>query len=111
MTFSRNWLEQSAEAAAEGVCHTEAECRQMYSEISQDKKDAATAMFRKEADDLPAIKKAIAEDADHWNVPYHLWWGMAVRNLFRREGFTEAYFEIDNLDCIYKLLVEDAVKE
>jgi len=113
MTFSRNWLEQSAEAAAEGVCHTDQECRIMYSEIPQEKKDAAIAAFRKGkyAEQSPEIRKAIAAEGEHWNVPYHLGWGMSMRNFFRQEGFGEDYFGVDNLDCIYRLLIEDCVKE
>lgn len=113
MTFSRNWLEQSPAAAAEGVCHTVSECVQMYSEIPQDKKDAAIAAFRKGryGRQSSEIAEAIATQGEHWNVPFHFAWGMSVRNFFRQEGFGEPYFEIDNLDCIYKFLVEDAVKE
>jgi len=112
MTFSRNWLEQSEAAKAEGVCHTREECLQMYSEIPEKKKEKAIEAFResKYFEEAPSIKEEIAKDPEHWNVPYHLWWGMAVRNFFRKEAMGEKYFGVDNLDCIYKYLVEDAVK-
>lgn len=111
MTFSRNWLEQSEAAKEQSVCHTEAECEQMYSEIPQEKKDAAIKAFRQSAYAIafPEIREAIAADPDHWNAPYHLWWGMSVRNFFRQQGFGEEYFGVDNLDCIYAFLVEEAV--
>ena len=113
MTFSRNWLEQSEEAKEQGVCHTEEECKLMYSEIPQEKKDAAIKAFRESdyAQTFPEIRKAIAEDGEHWNVPYHLGWGMGVRNFFRQEGFGEEFFCVDNLDCCYKFLIEAGVKE
>jgi hypothetical protein len=112
MPFSRNWLEQSEDAQKEGVCHTEDECKQMYSEIPQYKKDAAIDAFRNDktfAADFQKIRDEIAADPEHWNVPYHLWWGMGVRNFFRQKYFGEEYFGIDNMDCIYKFLVVDAV--
>jgi hypothetical protein len=85
MTFSRNWLEQS-DAAVEAF-------RNVYVEV------------------IPKIREAIKSDPDGWNIPYHSFWGMGVRNFFRQEGFGEKYFGIDNMDCIYKFLIEDAVKE
>ena len=111
MTFSRNWLVQSHAARQQGVCHTETECQQMYSEIPQDKKDAAIKAFR-ESDYSQAfskIREALAKDPDGWIGPYHFGWGMSVRNFFRQEGFGEDYFGIDNMDCIYRRLVEEAV--
>lgn len=113
MTFSRNWLEQSEEAKAQGICHTEDECALMYSEIPQEQKDAAIKVFRESdyAASFPEIRKAIDDDPEHWNIPYHMWWGMSVRNFFRRQGFGEEYFGIDNLDCCYKMLIEDAVRQ
>ena len=113
MTFSRNWLEQSEEAKEAGVCHTDAECNLMYSEIPQDKKDAAIKAFRESdyAPQFPEIREKIADDPENWIAPYHMFWGMNVRNFFRRKGFGEEFFGIDNLDCIYRQLVENAVKE
>ena len=113
MTFSRNWIEPSDAAKAEGTCHTEQECLQMYSEIPQEQKDAAIASFRSSqfADAFPAIRLRIAGDPEHWNIPYHFGWGMNVRNYFRKNGFGEKEFGLCNLDDFYKFLVEDAVKE
>jgi hypothetical protein len=112
MTFSRNWLEQSDAAKEQGVCHTDKECVQMYSEIPQEQKDAAVEAFRNVyVEVIPKIREAIKSDPDGWNIPYHSFWGMGVRNFFRQEGFGEKYFGIDNMDCIYKFLIEDAVKE
>lgn len=113
MTFSHNWLEPSLAAKKQGVCHTDQECSQMYSEIPQEQKDAAIKAFRNSGyyPAFPEIRGSIANDPDGWNIPYHSLWGMGVRNFFRQEGFGEKYFGIDNMDCIYKFLVEDAVKE
>ncbi len=112
MTFSRNWLEQSDEAKKQGVCHTEEECKLMYSEIPQEQKDAAIKIFRESdyASSFSEIRKAIDADPEGWNIPYHSFWGMGVRNFFREHGFGEKEFGIDNMDCIYVYLVEDAVK-
>ena len=111
--WSRNWLERSKEAEKEGVCHTESECKQMYSEIPKWQKDAAIKVFRESAyyDSFPEIRERIKRGGDRWIVPYHMWWGMGVRNFFREKEFGEQYFSVDNLDCIYRQLVEDAVKE
>ena len=113
MTFSRNWLEQSEAAKVAGVCHTREECTLMYSEIPQEKKDAAIKAFRESdyAPQFPEIREKIAEDPEHWNAESHFLWGMNVRNFFRRKGFGEDYFEVCNLDDIYQQLVADAVKE
>ena len=113
MTFSRNWREQSEAAREEGVCHTFEETKLMYAEIDQEKKDAAIKAFRESdyASHFPEIRDKIAEDPEHWNAESHFLWGMNVRNFFRRKGFGEDYFGVDNLDCIYRELVEFAVKE
>ena len=87
--------------------------RRIYDGYSSERKAPAVAMLRRE---LPAstrqeIRDAIAADPDNWAIPYHFWWGMGVRNLLRREGFDEAYWPIWNLDDLYVMLVEDAVRE
>ncbi len=106
-----NWHEQSEAAKVRGVCHTAEECKQGYAELDPAKKDEAIAFLRKElAAPLPEIRNSIAADPEHWNVPYHLGWGMAVRNLLREHDMGEEFFDVDNLDCIYKFLVEDAVR-
>lgn len=110
MTFSRNWLEQSPEAKEQGVCHTDAECKQMYAELDPALKGKAIRWFverYKEA--LPEIAEQISKNPEHWIAPYHFGWGMALRNGLRQSGFSEKDFGIDNLDCIYRLLVEDAI--
>lgn len=113
MTFSRNWLEPSLAAKEQDVCHTKEETKLMYSEIPKEQKDAAIKAFRNSGyyPAFPEIREAIAKNSDGWNIPYHFTWGMGVRNFFRQESFGEKYFGVDNLDCIYKYLVEDAVKE
>ncbi len=101
---------QSPEAEARMVCHTEAECEQMYKELTPEVKAPALAMLAKElADVIPHIKKAYDADPESWHVPYHFAWGMAVRNLLREKGFSEEYFKIHNLDDIYVALVEEAL--
>lgn len=101
---------QSPEAEAKGVCHTEEECVQMYSDLTAEIKDPALAMLAGELNQvLEEISLAYKADPDCWFAPYHFTWGMAVRNLLRDKGFDEAYFGIHNLDDIYIPLVEEAL--
>ena len=116
MAFSRNWLEPSDEAKLAGVCHTGDECQQMYEEIDAEKKARAIQFLRDDPgfqEDIPKIREAmeLAEEGESWVAGYHFGWGMSIRNLLRRAGMGEPYFGIDNLDCIYTLLVEDALQE
>lgn len=55
------------------------------------------------------IRQRHQEDPEYWWAPYHLFWGMGVRNKLRDEGFGEDDFGIHNLDNIYVELVEEAV--
>ena len=105
----KDWKIQSKEAAKEGLCHTERECREMYADIPSFLKEQAISFLQNYLEPcLPEIRGTIAADPEHWNIPYHLWWGMDVRNALRKALFTEDILGIDNLDCIYKFLVEDA---
>jgi hypothetical protein len=107
-----NWYERSKEAEAAGVCHTEAERERGYAELDPEKKLLAVEFLRRELKEaLPDIRKAIEADPDNWITPYHMFWGMAVRNLLRKEGYGEEYFDVDNLDCCYRRLIEDAAKK
>lgn len=54
------------------------------------------------------VKEAMAKDPQTWWAPYHLTWGMAVRNLLRRNGYGEKQFGVDNLDDYYVGLIEEA---
>jgi hypothetical protein len=101
----------SPEADKLGVCHTNAECIQMYQGLSPELKSPALAMLREELSSVHVeIKMAYDADPSGWYVGYHFGWGMSVRNLLRRKGFGEDYFKVHNLDDIYVLLVEDALK-
>jgi len=105
----RNWLVQSEAAKEQGVCHTEEECVEMYADIPSKKRDEAVEFLAERLMEvLPFVKEEIKPDPKNWNVPHHLWWGMGVRNLLRDNGFDEPFFGVDNLDCIYKFLVEAA---
>lgn len=80
-----------------------------YDAIPAEKKAPAIAMLKAKLVDQSEIKAAIAEDPEGWFAPYHFYWGMAVRNLLRTEGYGEDYWPVGNLDDIYVELVEDAV--
>lgn len=106
-----DWHSQSQAAKEAGVCHTAEECATGYAELDAAKKNQAIEFLKKELEQaMPEIRKAIEADPEHWNVPYHLGWGMAVRNLLRQNGMGEEFFGVDNLDCCYKFLVQDAAK-
>ena len=101
----------SPEADAKMVCHTDAECQQMYADLTPEVKAPALAMLAEELKPaVPEIQKAYAADPEGWYVGYHFGWGMAVRNLLREKGFGEEYFGVHNLDDIYVALVEEALK-
>jgi hypothetical protein len=102
---------QSEDAKAKGICHTEAECVQMYKDLTPEVKAPALAMLAMELEPVKAeIQAAYDKDPEGWIGPYHFFWGMGVRNLLREKGFGEEYFKIHNLDDIYVALVEEALK-
>lgn len=104
-------MKQSEEAKQQGVCHTKEECVRGYAELPDDKKRPAIEMLKVELEQpMAEIRAAIACNPRGWVGPYHLGWGMSVRNLLRENGFGEEWFGIDNLDCIYTLLIEEAVR-
>ena len=53
------------------------------------------------------IRDAAASDGLWW-ADYHMTWGMAVRNLLRRNGFDERSLGVENLDDVWVGLVEGA---
>lgn len=107
-----DWNSRSEEAIAQGVCHTDAECKRGYAELDADKKAAAVAFLRvKLHASMPEIREAIKNDPENWIGPYHMYWGMNVRNALRDAGMGEKFFPVHNLDDIYHLLVEDAARE
>lgn len=107
-----DWHSQSPEAKAKGVCHTEEECERGYAELPEEKKIAAMQCINLALPEntKQQVREAIAADPENWVAPYHHGWGMAMRNLLREHGLGEDYFGIDNLDCIYTFLIEDALK-
>ena len=57
---------------------------------------------------IQEIHLAIEKDPQTWWVDYHLTWGMGVRNLLRRNGFSEVDLGVENLDDCYVALIESA---
>ncbi len=57
------------------------------------------------------IRKAIRERPLDWYIPYHLLWGMQVRNLFRAIGIKDNELPSGNWDDYYYLVVEYALDE
>lgn len=105
-----NQEKPSPEADEQGVCHTEAECNQLYENLSAELKTPALKMLAEELKAARAeIQNAYTKDPEGWYTGYHFGWGMAVRNLLRKRGFGEAYFGIHNLDDIYGALVVEAL--
>jgi len=89
---------------------SDAEASAIYLSLEMNKVAPVLVML---ADELKAssvdIVKAAENDPNSWWAPYHLYWGMQVRNLLRDKGYGEDYFGIANLDDIYIELVEDAL--
>ena len=57
------------------------------------------------------VRSAYEADPDGWwRSPDLRLVGISVRNLLRSRGFDAEYFRVGNLDDIYVLLVEDALK-
>jgi hypothetical protein len=83
-----------------------------YNSIPDSKKAPALEMLRKEItpEDQDKMRQEIALTPEDWYVPYHFWFGMAIRNLLREKGFGEKYWGIWNLDDIYVWLLEEAVR-
>lgn len=103
-------VKQSPEAENKSVCHTDSECKQMYKDLSAELKAPALEMLAKELKSVtPQITKTYKLNPKTWYVPYHLFWGMEVRNLLRNKGYGEDYFGVHNLDDIYIALVEEAL--
>lgn len=79
--------------------------------MNQAKYDEAVAFVR---DELPDATKAelralFAANPD-WYVPYHLRWGMDVRNWLRTHGFDERSLDVWNLDEVYIPLIRAAIQ-
>jgi hypothetical protein len=84
-----------------------------YTNLPESKKTPAIEMLRNtiRKEDQDKMRQEIAKDPENWYVPYHFFFGMAVRNSLRDKGFGEDYWPIWNLDDIYVYLLKDAVKE
>lgn len=71
----------------------------------------AVAMLRHELQGvLPQVRASIMEDPQEWWVTHHFFWGMGVRNLLRKHGFTDDRMG-DNLDVFWVGLVEEAASQ
>lgn len=78
----------------------------------QDKYDQAVyfmAGYMSESKVLAEVREAEKKDPKNWWIPYHLTWGMDVRNLLRRNGYGEKELGVENLDDVYVGIVESAL--
>ena len=87
--------------------------REYYISLPAEKKAPAVALLREKISDADKqkIRDAIEKDGRGWITPHHFWFGMAIRNILRDEGFGEGYWPIWNMDDIYVYLIEEAVQE
>ncbi len=87
--------------------------KKIYDALASEKKKPAIDYLKKQiAEHIKILIRADSNrDPESWFAPYHLGWGMVIRNGLRDAGFGEEYFRIGNLDDIYVELVEDAVLE
>ena len=92
------------------VYHTE-----QLSKVHPEKVAAAVEFLCGYFSDAPStvqqIRTAHNANPQTWWAEYHLTWGMAVRNLLRRNGYGEKDLGISNLDNIYVGLVERMLYE
>lgn len=86
--------------------------QRIYDLYPAERKAPAVQMLRNAlpAETLADVAKAIDSDPENWCSPYHFGWGMAIRNLLREKGYGEDYWPIWNLDDLYAMLVEEAVR-
>jgi hypothetical protein len=56
------------------------------------------------------IRITFEKQPENWWIGPYFAWGSVFRNLLRKLGYDEQYFNISNLDDIYVFLVEDALK-
>lgn len=57
---------------------------------------------------IDVLKDMINKNPDKWWVEHHFSWGMGVRNMLRKNGYSEKALGIDNLDDYYIPFVEQA---
>lgn len=137
-TIVNGIFEPSEAAKAEGVCHTEAECRQLYENLDPEKRAGAIAHLKKvieaDPDAIQRVREMYAKHGadwfDHLHDPEiekltpeerergmaglyspHFGWGMAIRNSLRSAGFGEEELGVHNLDDVYRALLDSAVEE
>lgn len=82
---------------------------QKVAELSQETVTKIVAFLAANLGDQDLIRDAERRDPQEWWVPYHLHWGMGIRNILRTHGFGEKDLGVDNLDDYYIGLVELAV--
>jgi acyl carrier protein len=86
--------------------------RQRFIHISEPPKEVwegAIAILQRELteDTLTQVRELFAEDPEQWWLEHHMFFGMGVRNLLRKNGFGDDRFG-DNLDDYWVELVERA---
>ena len=81
--------------------------------IPQDKRELVVQFLKGYfADDVSTIRDiraAAVKDPETWWVEYHHTWGMAVRDLLRRNGYGEKYLGVKNLANVYVGLIEESL--
>jgi len=122
-----NWRDMSEElfvpseaAQREGICHTESECESLYDNIDVQLREAAAASLRdalmKDKDTMQRLIDAkVQEGASYFDaLPSEpgsaLFFGMAIRNYLRQQGFGEKELGVHNLDCVFAYILREAVR-
>lgn len=125
----------SPAAQAQGICHTEEECRDLYLHVNLAKRRAAVAFLRSKFSLEDRSKMAallerygsgewlhhlydeeierLSPDEKQYAalLSPHFGFGMQVRNTLRRAGFGERELGVHNLDCVYVHLIEEALRD
>lgn len=86
--------------------------QELVARVPQYKKEEAAKFLKTHftEDEKYQLKNIYERSASiYWFSGYHFTTGMAIRNTLRENGYGEKYFDIDNLDYIYCLLLEMAI--
>lgn len=57
---------------------------------------------------IDIVTEMIKKEPSEWWAGHHFGWGMSMRNLLRKNGFSEKEIGVDNLDDYYIPIIEEA---
>lgn len=110
----------SEAAQREGVCHTESECQALYENLDPDLRMAAALSLRDGISKEDGTMERLIDARVHKGGSYFdavddmpgaaMFFGMAIRNYLRSEGYGEQELGVHNLDCVFTYILREAVR-